>query len=354
MKSVLVTGGAGYIGSHTVQQLEKQQIHVVVLDNLSTGHRAAVRSSPFYIGDIADTELVKAIIHKHHIDAVIHFAAKSLVSESVRKPELYFRENTMHSFSFFENVIREGIKHIVFSSTAAVYGSAHHGPIRETDSLQPVNPYGESKLMIEKYLHWMGKVHGMKWIALRYFNAAGASLDGSIGEDHQPESHLIPLVLQTALGHREFISIYGDDYPTADGTCIRDYIHVLDLAQAHILALHALYEGEIKQNVYNVGTGSGHSVKEIIDQSERITGRAIKRKIDPRRAGDPPVLVADSQSLQEHLGWKPKYSDLYTMIKSAWKWHQTHPYGYDTAVVADERAPMVTGSSECAHARGDC
>jgi UDP-glucose 4-epimerase len=306
MKSVLVTGGAGYISSHTVQELEKQQINVVVLDNLSTGHRAAVRSSQFYIGDIADAELVREIIHRHHIDAVIHFAAKSLVSESVLKPELYFRENTIHSFSFFENVIREGVKHIVFSSTAAVYGAAHHGPIRETDSLQPVNPYGESKFMIEKYLHWMGKVHVVKWIALRYFNADGASLDGSIGEDHQPKSHLIPLVLQTALGHREFISIYGDDYPTSDGTCIRDYIHVLDLAQVHILALHALYQGDIKQNVYNVGTSSGHSVKEIIDLSEQITGREIKRRIDPRRAGDPPVLIADSQNLQEHLGWQPK------------------------------------------------
>jgi UDP-glucose 4-epimerase len=332
MKSVLVTGGAGYIGSHTVLELRKQNIKVVVLDNLSTGHREAVLTPYFYKGDIADDGLVREIIHKHHIDAVIHFAAKSLVSESVRKPELYFRENAMKSCSFFENVIGEGIRRIVFSSTAAVYGSAHHQPIKETDALQPVNPYGESKLMIEKVLQWMGKVHDVKWIALRYFNAAGASLDGRIGEDHEPESHLIPLVLQAALGKRECVSIYGDDYPTHDGTCIRDYIHVLDLAQAHVLALRALYEGHPKQNVYNVGTGFGHSVKDIIDTSERITQRKITRKVDQRRAGDPPVLVADSQSLQEHLGWKPRYSDLRTIIQSAWEWHKAHPNGYGKTV----------------------
>ncbi|MGA9172745.1 MAG: UDP-glucose 4-epimerase GalE [Thermoactinomyces sp.] len=341
MKSVLVTGGAGYIGSHTVRELKKRQIHVVVLDNLSTGHREAVQTPYFYEGDIADDQLVKEIIQTHQIDAVIHFAAKSLVSESVQKPELYFRENTIKSCSFFENVIREGVRHIVFSSTAAVYGSAHQGPIKETDSLRPVNPYGESKLKIEKYLHWVGKGRSVKWMSLRYFNAAGASLDGMIGEDHQPESHLIPLVLQTALGQRESISIYGDDYPTHDGTCIRDYIHVLDLAEAHILALHALYEGHVKQNCYNVGTGLGHSVKEIIDMAERITKRAILRKIAPRRAGDPPVLVADSQSLREHLGWKPKYSDLQTIIKSAWKWHKTHPNGYQKNVHFSD-APQET------------
>jgi UDP-glucose 4-epimerase len=329
MKSVLVTGGAGYIGSHTVQELKKQQINVIVLDNLSTGHRAAVQTPYFYEGDIADDQLVREILQKHKINAVIHFAAKSLVSESVQKPELYFRENTMKSCSFFENIIREGVKNIVFSSTAAVYGSAHHKPIKETDSLKPINPYGESKLMIEKYLQWMGEVYDVKWMALRYFNAAGASLNGSIGEDHQPESHLIPLVLQTALGRREFISVYGDDYPTLDGTCIRDYIHVLDLAGAHILALHALYEGHVKQNIYNVGTGLGHSVKDIIDMSEQITERVICRKIEPRRAGDPPVLVADSQRLQEHLRWKPRYSDLQTIIKSAWEWHKAHPNGYE-------------------------
>lgn len=329
MKSILVTGGAGYIGSHTVLELRKKNINVVVLDNLSTGHREAVQTPHFYEGDIADHQLVKEIIHKHHINAVIHFAAKSLVAESVQQPELYFRENTIKSCSFFENVIREGVRNIVFSSTAAVYGSDHHKPIKETDFLQPVNPYGESKLMVEKYLQWVGSVHDVKWTALRYFNAAGASLEGIIGEDHQPESHLIPLVLQTALGQRECILIYGDDYPTLDGTCIRDYIHVLDLAQAHILALNALYENHSKQNIYNVGTSFGHSVTDIIRTAERITKRRITRKMDARREGDPAVLVADSRNLQEQLGWKPQYSDLQTIIQSAWDWHSAHPNGYE-------------------------
>ncbi|KKB73310.1 MULTISPECIES: UDP-glucose 4-epimerase GalE [Bacillus] len=328
MKSVLVTGGAGYIGSHTVLELKNRNITAVVLDNLSTGHREAVHTPHFYEGDISDCGLVKSIIRKHNIDAVIHFAAKSLVSESIEKPELYFRENTIKSCSFFETIIQEGVKHIVFSSTAAVYGITGDKPIRETAPLEPVNPYGESKLMIEKYLHWVEKRHNVKWAALRYFNAAGAALDGFIGEDHDPESHLIPLILQTALGHREKISIFGDDYPTPDGTCIRDYIHVLDLAAAHLSALGALYEDRLVQNVYNVGTGAGHSVKEMIETSETITERNIPKQTDKRRAGDPPVLVADSRALQEHTGWKPKYSDLQTIIQSAWAWHTTHPSGF--------------------------
>lgn len=237
MKSVLVTGGAGYIGSHTVLELKNRNITAVVLDNLSTGHREAVHTPHFYEGDISDCGLVKSIIRKHNIDAVIHFAAKSLVSESIEKPELYFRENTIKSCSFFETIIQEGVKHIVFSSTATVYGITGDKPIRETAPLEPVNPYGESKLMIEKYLHWVEKRHNVKWAALRYFNAAGAALDGFIGEDHDPESHLIPLILQTALGHREKISIFGDDYPTPDGTCIRDYIHVLDLVSGSFVGI---------------------------------------------------------------------------------------------------------------------
>ncbi|MGN9865990.1 UDP-glucose 4-epimerase GalE [Bacillus swezeyi] len=327
MKTVLVTGGAGYIGSHTVLELKKQNIAAVVLDNLSTGQREAVHAPHFYEGDISDRELVKSIIRRHEVDAVIHFAAKSLVSESIEKPELYFRENTLKSCSFFETIISEGVKNIVFSSTAAVYGMTGNKPINETDPLAPVNPYGESKLMIEKYLYWVGKKHDVKWAALRYFNAAGADLDGTIGEDHDPESHLIPLVLQTALGLRGKISIYGDDYPTPDGTCIRDYIHVLDLASAHLSALNGIFEDRLQQNVYNVGTGAGHSVKEIIETAEKITERSIAQKTDERRAGDPPVLVADSRTLQEQLGWKPKYSDLQTIIHSAWEWHKAHPNG---------------------------
>ncbi|MED1739168.1 UDP-glucose 4-epimerase GalE [Bacillus swezeyi] len=328
MKTVLVTGGAGYIGSHTVLELKKQNIAAVVLDNLSTGHWEAVHAPHFYEGDISDRELVKSIIRRHEVDAVIHFAAKSLVSESIAKPELYFRENTLKSCAFFENIISEGVKNIVFSSTAAVYGMTGNKPIKETDPLAPVNPYGESKLMIEKYLYWVGKKHDVKWAALRYFNAAGAALDVAIGEDHDPESHLIPLVLQTALGLRGKISIYGDDYQTPDGTCIRDYIHVLDLASAHLSALNGIFEDRLQQNVYNVGTGAGHSVKEIIETAEKITERSIAQKTDERRAGDPPVLVADSRSLQEQLGWKPKYSDLQTIIHSAWEWHKAHPNGF--------------------------
>ncbi|AYC50903.1 UDP-glucose 4-epimerase GalE [Bacillus licheniformis] len=328
MTSVLVTGGAGYIGSHTVLELTKQNRSVVVLDNLSTGHREAVSGVSFYEGDIADAALVKAIIKHHDVDAVIHFAAKSLVSESIEKPEIYFRENTLKSCAFFETAIKEGVNNIVFSSTAAVYGIPEKAPIKEAAPLSPVNPYGESKLMIEKYLHWVGKTHGVKWAALRYFNAAGAALNGAIGEDHDPESHLIPLVLQTALGQRKQLSIFGEDYSTPDGTCIRDYIHVLDLASAHLAALDGLYEDRLKQNVYNVGTGAGHSVKEIIENAENMTERSIAAKTDERRAGDPPVLVADSRTLVEDTGWKPQYSDLQTIIQSAWQWHKAHPDGF--------------------------
>lgn len=328
MTSVFVTGGAGYIGSHTVLELTKQNRSVVVLDNLSTGHREAVSGVSFYEGDIADAALVKAIIKHHDVDAVIHFAAKSLVSESIEKPEIYFRENTLKSCAFFETAIKEGVNNIVFSSTAAVYGIPEKAPIKEAAPLSPVNPYGESKLMIEKYLHWVGKTHGVKWAALRYFNAAGAALNGAIGEDHDPESHLIPLVLQTALGQRKQLSIFGEDYSTPDGTCIRDYIHVLDLASAHLAALDGLYEDRLKQNVYNVGTGAGHSVKEIIETAENMTERSIAAKTDERRAGDPPVLVADSRTLVEDTGWKPQYSDLQTIIQSAWQWHKAHPDGF--------------------------
>ncbi|WP_028777232.1 UDP-glucose 4-epimerase GalE [Shimazuella kribbensis] len=329
MKSVLVTGGAGYIGSHTVQALVAQNTNVVVLDNLTTGNREAVMTPHFYQGDIADERLVREIIRKHQIDAVIHFAAKSIVSESIQNPELYFYENTEKSCHFFETVVNEGVKQIVFSSTAAVYGTAQDKPIPENEEIKPINPYGESKAKIEKYLHLMSTVHPIRWIALRYFNAAGASLDGTIGEDHQPESHLIPLILQTVLGKREVISIFGDDYPTMDGTCIRDYIHVLDLAHAHILALQSLQKDQpLKQNIYNIGTGFGHSVKEIIQTTEHITGKKIKQKIEQRRIGDPPVLIADSRYLQEHLGWKPRFSDLKTIIETAWKWFEAYPNGY--------------------------
>ncbi|MCL6477813.1 MAG: UDP-glucose 4-epimerase GalE [Peptococcaceae bacterium] len=327
MEPVLITGGAGYIGSHTAQELIREGALVVVLDNLTAGHRDAVRAQHFYAGDIADTALVEHIIKEHQIGSVIHFAAKSVVSESCAKPGLYFYENTVKSFLFFEAAVKAGVRHVVFSSTAAVYGIPENIPIREETALAPVNPYGASKRMIEEYLEWMGKVHGVRWAGLRYFNAAGASLDGTLGEDHRPETHLIPLVLQTALGLREKLSIFGTDYPTSDGTCIRDYVHVIDLANAHILVLRALDRG-LPGKIFNVGTGKGYSVMEIVEKAEALTGHTVPVEYGGRRAGDPPVLVADSGAVKGVLGWAPRYSDLETIISSAWRWHDTHPDGY--------------------------
>lgn len=327
MRTVLITGGAGYIGSHTVCELDKAGVATVVLDNLTTGHREAVNSRYFYRGDIADHVLVDQIIREHRIKSVIHFAARSRVSESLSNPELYFDENTVKSFIFFQAAMKAGVKQIVFSSSAAVYGIPDSLPVPENAGLAPINPYGASKRMIEEYLQWMGKVHGVRWVALRYFNAAGAALDGSIGEDHRPETHLVPLVLQTVLGVRKSLSVYGTDYPTPDGTCIRDYIHVVDLARAHILALRALEDGLAGQT-FNVGTGQGYSVLEIIDQAEKISGIPLKREYEKRRTGDPPVLVADSRAIKEALGWQPHYSDLKTILSSAWGWHRHHPRGY--------------------------
>jgi len=327
MRPVLVTGGAGYIGSHTSQELLKEGVPVVVLDNLTTGHREAIRASRFYEGDISDGELVMHIIRAHQIQSVIHFAAKSLVSESILRPELYFYENTVKSFAFCEAAIKAEVKNIVFSSTAAVYGIPEKIPIREETALAPVNPYGSSKRMIEDFLGWMGKVHGIKWAALRYFNAAGASPDGSLGEDHRPETHLIPLVLQTALGLREKISVFGTDYDTPDGTCIRDYVHVVDLASAHILALRAVESG-LPNNIYNAGTGKGISVLEIIEKSIALTGHKFSVVYEGRRAGDPPILAADCASVKAVLGWEPVCSSLENILSSAWRWHSTHPKGY--------------------------
>ncbi|MGE5398137.1 MAG: UDP-glucose 4-epimerase GalE [Chitinophagales bacterium] len=329
MKPVLITGGAGYIGSHTVRELRKKGIPVIVLDNLTTGHREAVQEVTFYEGDIANRVLVESIVRAHQVDSVIHFAGKCMVAESLTRPDLYFHENTVKSFAFLETAVRVGVKNIVFSSTAAVYGIPDRIPVREDAQLHPINPYGASKRMIEEYIEWLGKVYGVGWISLRYFNAAGASLDGFIGEDHRAETHLIPLVLQTAQGVKEKVSVFGTDYSTDDGTCIRDYIHVLDLAQAHILALQALEQGK-PSRVLNVGSGNGFSVREIIRKAESITGCHIKVEFTCRREGDPPVLVADSTALREALGWEPRYSDLETILTSAWQWHKTHPNGWNS------------------------
>lgn len=328
LQTILVSGGAGYIGSHTVHALIEQGFKVVVIDSLITGHRGALSAEAiFYEGDISDSELIGRIVKDHQVEAVIHFAARSLVEESMIKPNLYFYENTTKTNTFIATLLSQGVDKIVFSSTAAIYGLPEVIPIPEASKTEPINPYGASKLMIEHSMYWMEKAYGLKWIALRYFNAAGASLDGSIGEDHATETHLIPLVLKTALGQRERISVFGTDYSTPDGTCIRDYIHVLDLAEAHILALKALEKG-LESGAYNVGTEKGYSVREVIDMAKKVTKLEIPILDAPRREGDPDVLVAKVQRIENRLGWKARHSDLETIISTAWQWHKGHPMGY--------------------------
>jgi UDP-glucose 4-epimerase len=328
LHTILVSGGAGYIGSQTVKTLLERGFKVVILDSLVTGYRGAISpQASFYEGDISDPVLVGRIVKNHQVDAVIHFAARSLVGESMLKPDLYFYENTAKTNRFVSTLLQEGVNKIVFSSTAATYGLPEVVPIPEASHTVPINPYGASKLMIEQSFYWLEQAYGLKWIALRYFNAAGASLDGSIGEDHNPETHLIPLVLKTALGQREAISVFGTDYNTPDGTCIRDYIHVLDLAEAHILALEALDKGT-EGGTYNVGTGSGYSVREVIEMAKQVTGRDIPVLDAPRRAGDPDILVAKVAKIEKQFNWKARYSDLKTIISTAWNWHQGHPLGY--------------------------
>lgn len=328
MKTILVSGGAGYIGSHTVRALVEEGYKPVVLDNLVTGHRQAmVPEIPFYEGDIADPRLVREIVKSEGIEAVIHFAARSLVGESIQKPDLYFEENTAKTNRFVSTLIESGVKRIVFSSTAATYGIPEEIPIPESTPTVPINPYGAAKLMIEQSFAWLEKAYGLEWIALRYFNAAGAALDGSLGEDHGTETHLIPLILKTALGQRKAIHIFGTDYQTLDGTCIRDYIHVLDLAKAHILALEGLEKG-MGSGAFNVGTGSGYSVREVIEMALKVTQREIPVVESPRREGDPDQLVAKVDRIQEILGWKHQYSSLEQILESAWAWHQSHPWGY--------------------------
>jgi UDP-glucose 4-epimerase len=310
---------------------------VVILDDLSTGHQGALdalaalkekgRLLAGIQGDIADTALVSSLAKQYQVEALIHFAAKSLVGESMVKPDHYFIQNTAKSASLFSTLSQCGVKHLIFSSTAAVYGLPDRVPIPEETAARPINPYGESKRMIEQMLHWMEQAYGMRWAALRYFNAAGAHPDGMIGEHHDPETHLIPLILQTALGHREAIHIFGTDYDTPDGTCIRDYIHVLDLAEAHVLALEGLKNG-MPSGALNVGTGRGYSVREVVEAARRLTELAIPVVEDTRRAGDPPVLVAKADLLRQRLGWYPRYSSLDTILASAWRWHQWHPNGY--------------------------
>lgn len=328
--NVLVTGGAGYIGSHVVEELAKsKRFKPIVFDNLSTGHAAAVPQNVQLVeGDIRDIEFVKHIMAEFEIDAVMHFAANSLVGESMTEPEKYYVNNVEGSLHLLRAMKQSGVDYIVFSSTAAVYGELASVPIKEDLPLQPTNVYGRTKLAVEGMLADFSQAYDMRYVALRYFNAAGASLTSDIGEDHRVETHLIPLVLQTAQGRRQQIAVYGADYPTQDGTCIRDYIHVCDLATAHVLALQHLVEGG-ESRVYNLGTQQGMSVREIIDLSKEVTGIDFKVVDEARRAGDPGVLVACADKIAQELGWQPQYSAPRQIIESAWKWHQKHPYGYE-------------------------
>ncbi len=324
---ILICGGAGYIGSITAYQMQQNGFECLIFDNLRRGHKPAARDIPFIEGDLHDEALLDEVFQKYPIDAVVHFAANSLVGESVEKPLEYYDNNVCATMHLLNAMVRNNVKNIVFSSTAAVYGEPEQVPITEDLPKNPTSPYGETKLAIEKMLAWCDRAYGVKSVCLRYFNAAGALPDGSLGEDHTPESHLIPLVLQVALGKREHIGIFGDDYPTKDGTCIRDYIHVLDLADAHCRAVIHLLDGKDSDR-FNLGSGEGYSVNEIIALSREITGHAIPAKVTPRRAGDPAVLIASSARAKETLGWAPKYS-LRDIISSAWAWHSSHPNGYE-------------------------
>lgn len=327
--AILVAGGAGYIGSHMVKDLVEHGQEVVVADNLSTGHRDAINpNAKFYEGDIRDRKFLDKIFDNKDIEAVVHFAAFSIVPESMSKPLKYFDNNTGGMITLLEAMRDHNIKYIVFSSTAATYGVPEHMPIKETDPQNPINPYGLSKLMMEKMMHWADKAYGIKFVALRYFNVAGAAPDGTIGEDHGPETHLVPIILQVAQGKRKELSIFGDDYNTPDGTNVRDYVHVMDLADAHILAIKYLEAGN-ESNAFNLGSSTGFSNKQILEAAREVTGEPIPAKIAPRRPGDPDSLVAASDKARNVLGWDPKYDDVHDIIATAWKWHSTHPKGYD-------------------------
>ena len=320
-KNVLVTGGAGYIGSHTAKALSSAGFVPVTYDNLVYGHRWAVQWGPFQEGDIGDKTKLMETIRRYEISAVIHFAAFAYFGESVKRPELYFDNNVTKSLALLDVVAEAGIRHVVFSSSCATYGTPTLIPITEDTPQLPVNPYGETKLIIERALRWYGPPHSISWTALRYFNAAGADLDGDLGEVHSPETHLIPLVLDSALGRRT-VEIYGEDYPTPDGTCVRDYIHVSDLAEAHVRALDYLMKGGTPIAL-NLGTGDGHSVRQVIGAVEQVTGRKVPYRVAPRREGDPAVLVADPSLAGEVLAWRPRHSSLESIVGSAWKWHTT-------------------------------
>jgi UDP-glucose 4-epimerase len=322
---ILVTGGAGYIGSIVVEQLIQVGEEVVVFDNLYQGHRAAVHPDAVFIeGDLADRAAIDAVLQEHEPEAIMHFASHTLVGESMQDPFRYLGENVTNGLNLLQGAVEHGVRRFILSSTANLFDDPERMPIDEAERIIPGSPYGESKHILERMLYWLDRVHGLRYAALRYFNAAGASAER--GEDHDPELHIIPIVLGVALGKRDHVTIFGDDYETRDGTCVRDYIHVIDLAQAHILALRALERGS---RVYNLGNGQGFTVKEVIETAREITGHPIPAEIGPRRPGDPAILIASSDRIRRELGWKPKHPEVRDIIGTAWKWHQAHPGGYE-------------------------
>ncbi len=325
--NILVTGGAGYIGSHVVKELLATEHKVVTYDNLQKGHRQAVWGGEFVRGELGNKDKLAEVISDYNIEAVIHLAADSLVGESMENPSKYYQNNFVNGLNLLEVMCEYDIKKIVFSSTAAVYGAPEEVPITEEEAKTPTNVYGRTKLYFEQLLKDYEAAYGLNHISLRYFNASGADESGKIGEDHTPETHLIPIVLEKALGLRDELAIFGTDYPTRDGTCVRDYIHVTDLARAHILAVEALEQGT-ESAAYNLGSGDGYSVKEVIDTASRVIGREIEAKEGARRSGDPATLIASSKKIKQDLGWQPEYGDLETIIATAWKWHKNHPQGF--------------------------
>lgn len=328
--NILVLGGAGYIGSHAVSKLIKENNEVIVIDNLQTGHKEAVnKKAKFYEGDIRDKKFLLDVFNKEKIDGIIHFAANSVVPESMKVPLKYFNNNIYGTQVVLEAMNEAGIKNIVFSSSAATYGEPKKVPITEDMETCPTNPYGETKLIMEKMMKWCDMAYGIKYVALRYFNVAGAEEGGNIGEDHNPETHLIPIVLQAAMGQRDCITICGEDYPTEDGTCVRDYVHIEDLIDAHILAMKYLINGG-KSDVFNLGSSEGFSVKQIVETARKVTGINIPSKIGPRRGGDPAKLIACADKARKVLGWNPTKTVIEKIIGDAWTWHKNHPQGYKT------------------------
>jgi UDP-glucose-4-epimerase GalE len=337
MQEILVVGGAGYIGSYMCKHLAGAGYLPVVLDNLATGHRAAVRYGPFFKGDLDDRALLEKIFHGHRIQAVMHFAAHCYVGESVTDPARYYRNNVAATLSLLESMRQAGVRHLIFSSSCAVYGEPLQVPMDETHPLRPINPYGRSKLMVEQMLEDFASAYGLAAVRLRYFNAAGADPEASLGEDHRPETHLIPLVLQVALGQRPAVEIFGDDFSTTDGTCIRDYIHIADLAQAHGLALVRLLDGA-SGGVFNLGNGNGYSVREVIETARRVTGKSIPARVVGRRDGDPSILVGSCRKARDELGWQPRFGSLESIVETAWRWHCGHPCGYDGQQIMEWKA----------------